>query len=146
MVNELAKIFSRDLDKLKAELEAFKEEGHLWQTTGTIQNTAGNLSLHLVGNLKTYIGKNIGGLPYTRDREAEFNAKDVSRQELLRLVEETKQAVAEALQGMPEEKLGEFYRENVLGHKMTNAFFLIHLSAHLSYHLGQINYLRRALD
>jgi uncharacterized damage-inducible protein DinB len=33
-----------------------------------------------------------------------------------------------------------------LGYEMTTGFFLVHLLAHLSYHLGQINYLRRMLE
>lgn len=47
---------------------------------------------------------------------------------------------------MDKGKLEEIHIEDALGYKMTNRFFLIHLAAHLSYHLGQINYLRRALE
>jgi hypothetical protein len=37
------------------------------------------------------------------------------------------------------------YPEQTLGYPMTYTFFLIHLAAHFSYHLGQINYHRRLL-
>lgn len=72
MLPELIKLFQRDLDTLKKEIQSFREEGDLWRTTGSIKNPAGNLCLHLVGNLNNYIGKNIGGTGYVRDRDAEF--------------------------------------------------------------------------
>ena len=47
---------------------------------------------------------------------------------------------------MQTEQLDETYVENVMGYEMTTRYFLLHLLAHLSYHLGQINYIRRALE
>ena len=38
------------------------------------------------------------------------------------------------------------YPSKVFGNEMTHEYFLIHLIGHLSYHLGQINYLRRIID
>ena len=146
MINELIKIYARDLDRLKGEIELFNDENKLWITTGNIRNSAGNLCLHLVGNLKTYIGKNIGSYRYLRDRDAEFNLKNIPKQELVAQVEETKNIILATLTQLPEEQLEETYIENTLGYEMTNGFFLIHLVAHLSYHLGQINYLRRVLE
>lgn len=142
----LPTLFHRDLTKLQSELTAFKNEADIWRTTGSIRNTAGNLCLHLVGNLKTYIGKNLGNHPYLRDRDAEFSQKNIPRERLLQMLEETKGVVTNTLEELKEEQLKEVYPENVLGHEMTTEFFLIHLLAHLSYHLGQVNYLRRALD
>ncbi|QHL86879.1 DUF1572 domain-containing protein [Nibribacter ruber] len=145
MITEFIQIFSRDLDKLTSEISEFREENDLWQTTGSIKNSAGNLCLHLVGNLRTYIGKNLGSDSYVRDREAEFTLMNIPKEKLLQQVEEAKRIVKATLGQMQEEALTETYPENVLGQEMTTGFFLMHLSAHLSYHLGQINYLRRAL-
>ena len=146
MVDELTKIFDRDLDRLKGEIAAFREEDNLWRTTGDITNSAGNLCLHLLGNLSAYIGKNMGNNNYVRSREAEFNLKNVSKQKLIAQVGEIKEVVLATIRQMDKGKLEEIHIEDVLGYKMTNRFFLIHLAAHLSYHLGQINYLRRALE
>src|SRR5687767_12999735 len=140
---EFIKIYSRDLDRLTEEIKAFKNETNIWKTTGDVKNSAGNLCLHLIGNLKTYIGKNIGNYDFIRDRDSEFNLKDVPRERLLEQIEETKEIVLKSLNQMNIENLEEPYKENVLGYTMSNGFFLIHLVAHLSYHLGQINYLRR---
>ena len=146
MLDELVTFFDRDLDRLLQELKLFRDDTHLWQTTGTIKNAAGNLCLHLVGNLNNFIGKNLGNLPYTRDRDAEFSRRGVPRQTLREMVEETRQRVHASLTAMQTKQLDDTYVENVLGYEMTTRYFLMHLVAHLSYHLGQINYIRRALE
>src|SRR5688500_19890123 len=84
MIEELIKIYDRDLERLKNEIELFNQEDNLWKTTGTIKNSAGNLCLHLVGNLNTYVGKNLGKIPYIRNREAEFSLKNVPKKNLIK--------------------------------------------------------------
>ena len=97
MITDLVKIYERDLDRLKLEIELFNDEKKLWSTTGSVKNSAGNLALHLVGNLKTYIGKNLGKVNYTRDRDAEFNLKNVPKESVVRQVEETKTMIISSL-------------------------------------------------
>jgi uncharacterized damage-inducible protein DinB len=142
----IVKLFARDLDKLNAEITSFKNEDNLWRIEGDIKNTAGNLCLHLFGNLNHFIGAVIGDTGYVRNREAEFADKDVSRAELVRMAAETKETVLTSLKKMNKDKLESIYPIEVFGEKMTYEFFLIHLISHLNYHLGQINYLRRIFD
>lgn len=147
MIDELTHIFNRDLDRLTGEINAFEQEDNLWKTTGRIQNCAGNLCLHIAGNLNTYIGTNLGDTGYVRDRPAEFNRKNVPRRELVQQVGETGVMISTVLGRMDEKQLEEEYPEQVLdGSVVTNGFFLVHLAGHLAYHLGQINYLRRVLE
>jgi uncharacterized damage-inducible protein DinB len=146
MTDALIKIYDRDIERLKKEIESFTEENNLWRITGNIKNSAGNLCLHLVGNLNHYIGKNIGNSDYKRDRDAEFSLKNMPKQELVKQVEETKKIVLSALKKITEKDLQKNHVENVFGYEMTNEFFLVHLATHLSYHLGQINYIRRILE
>ena len=146
MVDVLVKIYERDLDRLKKEIEFFNDENNLWKTIGNIKNSAGNLCLHLVGNLNTYIGKNIGRSGYIRDRDAEFSLKNVPKEKLVQHVTKTKEIVLSTLQNMTEDELKQNHVEKVFDYEMTNEFFLIHLASHLSYHLGQINYIRRILE
>ena len=82
MINAFIKIYDRDLDRLKKEIELFNDENNLWRITGNVKNAAGNLCLHLVGNLNTYIGKNMGHSGYVRDRDAEFNLKDLPKKKI----------------------------------------------------------------
>lgn len=145
-MNAFAQIFKRDLEKLAVEIDSFKNEKNLWKTKGTITNSAGNLCLHLIGNLNHFIGETIGKSRYVRDREAEFNDKDVDKDQLLKMILETKNVVASTIKTFEKEKLQATYPINVFGDAMTYEFFIIHLTTHLSYHLGQINYLRRIID
>lgn len=146
MIQELTKIYERDIERLKNEIQLFNHEDNLWRITGNIKNSAGNLCLHLVGNLNTYIGKNIGNTGYVRNREAEFSLKNIPKSDLVHQVDETKKIVTSSLTKINNIQLDETYTENVFGYEMTNGFFLVHLAAHLSYHLGQINYIRRILE
>lgn len=146
MLKEFAEVFDRDIEQIKNEMALFQQEDNIWKTTGSIKNSAGNLCLHLAGNLNTYIGRNLGGYDYIRDREAEFYLKNVPRQEMIHQTGLLKERVLATLSQMDEDNLAERYVEDVMGYPMTNGFFLVHLTGHLSYHLGQINYIRRFFE
>ena len=102
--------------------------------------------MHLVGNLNTYIGREIGKTNYVRNRELEFSQKDVPRAELIKKIDATMVVVQDALSQLKEEELSKEYPLLVFDKKTSTEFFLVHLVAHLAYHLGQINYHRRLLD
>lgn len=146
LTETLATIFQRDIAKLYSEIEQYNSEEKLWLTERSIANSAGNLCLHLVGNLKTYIGAELGGFAYTRNRDLEFSLKDIPKIELLAMVAETRRIVDETLRKLPANTLQQEYPMLVFAEKTSTEFFLIHGVAHLSYHLGQINYHRRLLD
>jgi len=139
----IAKLITRDLDKLEVEIKLFPNEDSLWKVKGDIKNPAGNLCLHLCGNLQHYIGRVLGGSGYVRDRDNEFSAKNISRSRLLEEIQETRQTVVTALKALNPDLLLKEYPENVFDDSMTTMHFLIHLEAHLGYHLGQVNYHRR---
>ena len=142
----LIQLFNRDLSKLKHEIELFEHEENLWRVKGAITNSAGNLCLHLIGNMNHFIGGVIGKTSYIRDRHAEFNDKNISRETLNQMIDETKSVVTTSLQKMDSGSLSVNYPIQVFDEDMTYEFFLIHLVSHLNYHLGQINYLRRILE
>jgi len=136
-------LFDRDLKKLKDEISSFKNEKNLWKISGDVKNTAGNLCLHLCGNLKTFIGANLGHSGYVRNRDAEFSNKNIPKDDLLKNIDETIESVNSSLNAMDEKELDNIYQQNFLQKNVSTAFFLVHLISHLNYHLGQINYLRR---
>lgn len=146
VLDVLRKLFNRDLLKLKKELELYKNEANIWKVEKDITNPAGNLCLHLVGNLNTYLGATLGNTGYVRNRDLEFSQKGVSRAELIQKTEATIQVVDRVLANMTEDQLKQEYPMVVLEEKSTTEYFLIHLATHLSYHLGQVNYHRRLLD
>ena len=146
MLDILKPLFLRELDKVRTEITLYRHEAHIWKTSQDIANSGGNLCLHLVGNLKTFIGKELGGLPYIRNREEEFSLKDIPRSQLIVMVDETRDAVDRTLNQLTDDLLGNVYPVIVFKEKMTTGYFLVHLLSHLSYHLGQLNYHRRLLD
>jgi uncharacterized damage-inducible protein DinB len=144
--NTLKTIFSRDLNKLKSEIELYENENTIWKIEKGITNAAGNLVLHLIGNLNTYIGATIGKTNYIRNRSLEFSQKNIPRQELITAIEETIIVIENALNKLTDEGLKNEYPILVFDEKTSTEYLLIHLTTHLAYHLGQINYHRRLVN
>lgn len=147
MLNQVLKtVFNRDLTKLRSEIASYKHEANLWKVDKDIANPAGNLCLHLVGNLNTYIGAILGNSGYIRNRDLEFSLRDIPKDELIRKIDETIKVVDRVLDTITPEQLQQEYPQLVLAEKTSTEFFLVHLATHLTYHLGQVNYHRRLLD
>jgi hypothetical protein len=142
----LQALFVRDLKKLKQELELYKNEADIWKIEKQIANPAGNLCLHLVGNLNTYIGATLGNTGYIRHRDLEFSLRDVPRKELIEKVEATISMIEKVMPTVSDEILKEEYPLLVLAEKTSTEYFLVHLAVHLGYHLGQVNYHRRLVS
>ena len=138
--------FEQYLDQLRRELEAYPDEQQLWLCPAGISNSAGNLCTHLIGNLHHFIGYGLGDTGYVRDRPLEFAIKHVPRATLLREIEQTKTMIAEVLPKVTD--LEALYpkqlRDAQLGQYRIHEE-LVRLCAHLSYHVGQVNYHRRLL-
>ncbi|TGD80452.1 DUF1572 family protein [Hymenobacter wooponensis] len=146
LTTTLRLLFLRDLDRVKQELMAYNDEQHIWHIEKGIANSAGNLCLHLIGNLNTYIGAELGGIAYTRHRELEFSLKNIPRLELLDKLDETSSVVDASLEKVSPDALAQEYPILVFKEKTSTEYLLVHLATHLTYHLGQINYHRRLLD
>lgn len=146
LIETLKILYNRDLDKLKFEIESYENESSLWIIDKNISNSAGNICLHLIGNLNTYIGKEIGKTGYVRNRPLEFSLKNIPKKELIQKIEDTIEAVNNSLDLLNKADLEAIYPQIVFEKEMTTGFFLVHLATHLGYHLGQINYHRRLLD
>lgn len=142
----LTTLITRDLQKLKSELELYQQEASIWKVEKNIANSAGNLCLHLVGNLNAYVGAILGKTGYVRDRDAEFALKNIPRKELIQKIEATIEMIQNVLPTVHADALAAEYPVLVLKEKTTTEYFLIHLAVHLGYHLGQVNYHRRLID
>lgn len=146
VIEALKELYERDLHKLKREIELYKDDTSLWSIESSIKNSGGNLCLHLIGNLKTYIGNGLAQIGYIRNREFEFSASFVERETLYQEIEESIQIVNQGLAELNEEKLSENFPMRIWEKETGMAFTLIHLHSHLNYHLGQINYHRRMIE
>ena len=141
----LAALFSRDLTRLIQELDAFPDDQTLWRRAPGVKNSAGNLVLHLEGNLREYIGRQLGRLPYSRVRDQEFVLNGVSREDLVQRMKQVKELVAKVVSELSDADLAATYPERVLETTLSSHDFLVHLHGHVNFHLGQIDYLRRIL-
>lgn len=145
MENYFAELYERDLLKLRDEIKNFKDDYNLWRTKDGISNSAGTLALHLTGSLSFTIGTTLGNTGYVRNRELEFSATDVPRAELIAGVDRLIEIVKTVLPGLTQQQLEATYQLEYFGQKST-AWYLTAFYGHLTYHLGQINYLRRILE
>lgn len=143
LTENLATLFERDILKLKAEISLYTDEVLLWKTLPGTSNPGGNLCLHLLGNLQHYIGAVLGGSRYLRNRPEEFSSKQVPRAEMLQQLDHVAVLIPRVIRSLPAQTLEAAYPEKVFDYEMTTEYFLIHLLAHLDYHLGQLNYHRR---
>src|SRR5262245_4262474 len=145
ITNELAALFSRDLAKLSNQIESFPNDDLLWQTLPGVINPAGNLALHIEGNLSEFVGRQLGGLPYQRNRDLEFSSKSGSRAELTARLAKLRESIPAVIEALKADELEKEYPQVVLDRPMSTVEFLIHLYGHLNWHLGQVDYLRRLL-
>jgi DinB family protein len=141
----IAAILDRDLQALRREVEAYPDERSLWQGVPGITNTAGTLVLHLTGNLQHYLGARLGRTGYVRDRPAEFARRDVPRAELLREIDAARSAVRVGLADLSDAQLAAEYPEAIAGVRLATGEYLVHLTTHFAYHLGQLDYHRRVV-
>lgn len=141
----LSQLFARDFETLESEIFAYSSEENLWIKEAGISNSAGNLALHLSGNLQHFLGTVLSKSDYVRDREFEFNGK-VTQEELVSRIRASRQTVRVALDNLTPEDFSKTYPLQPFGFEMSTEYFLVHLYSHFSYHLGQINYHRRLLD
>ncbi|MFY0255631.1 DinB family protein [Chitinophaga sp. 30R24] len=139
----LLNLYERDLSKLEEEIAAYGTNEGLWAKPQGINNSGGNLCLHLCGNLQYFVGAVLGNTGYVRQREREFSDSGLAKEELLVLISTTRRTVLSVIAGFSAEALEKTYPEVVFSSTMSTGYFLLRLLAHLNYHLGQINYHRR---
>lgn len=144
-VKTLKDLYLFELDNLRKEISAYKNEQNLWLVQAEVNNSAGNLCLHLTGNIQHFIGALIGKTDYVRNREAEFNDKHQSKADLLQEIETAMHVASTTFDKLSEDDLTSIYPIDFMGVQTTD-FYLTRFLAHLSYHLGQISYHRRLLD
>jgi uncharacterized damage-inducible protein DinB len=136
-------ILVRDLHALRREVEAYPDDASIWAVPEGIANSCGTLVLHLAGNLRTYVGQQLGGVAYERDRPREFSARNLPRAELLRDIDDTIAAVHAAKPKLSDEALAARFPLAIGPVTVNTEDFLLHVAVHLGYHLGQVDYHRR---
>lgn len=139
----LIEIYERDLQKVIGEIKLYKTDEDLWKLEDGISNSGGNLALHLIGNINHFFGANLGKTGYKRERDLEFSDKNISRDDIVKKLENTILVFKETLSNLSDEDLHKDYPEELGGKSNKTLAIIIHMLTHLNYHLGQINYHRR---
>jgi uncharacterized damage-inducible protein DinB len=145
LIDDVRRLMVRELEAFAREVELFPDDEGLWRTLPGVTNSAGNLALHVCGNLRHFVGAVLGGTGYVRDRPAEFAVRTARREDVARQLRETAGVVATTLARVPESALDAPYPEPHDGVQLPCGRFLMHLCVHLAFHLGQAGYLRRVL-
>ncbi|MFN8283899.1 MAG: DUF1572 family protein [Chitinophagales bacterium] len=142
----LIEIFERELLKLKEEINLYNDESNLWKTEKHISNSAGNLCLHLIGNLNHFIGAIVGNTGYVRERDLEFSNKNIPVSAMNQQIDALIPIVVNTLSKMNESDFEADFPLEKHGKIVRTDYMLLHLLTHFNYHLGQINYHRRLLE
>jgi len=145
MVEDVRKLLVRELRAFAREVEMFPDDLSLFRTAPGVTNSAGNLALHVCGNLRHFVGAVLGGTGYVRNRDLEFQARSGRRADVARQLHETAAIVTNTLGQLSPETLDKPYPQPVADLELPCGLFLVHLAVHLSFHLGQAGYLRRIL-
>jgi hypothetical protein len=135
----------RELESFIREVEAFPSDDSVWHIRRGVTNSAGNLALHVCGNLQDFVGRVLGGTSYVRQREQEFGPREGTRAGLVAELRTTIGVIESTLPELTEATLAAPYPLELAGKKLNTAVFLVHLGAHLAFHLGQAGYLRRLI-
>lgn len=143
-IQTFARLFDRDLGVLEREVSLYPDDAALWKDVPGQPTLGGNLALHLAGNLRHFVGGVLGGSGYARHREAEFDQRGLSRQAVAAEIRAARSDVAAALAKLDPARLDEPFPEVIRGHQLPTRMVLAHLLTHLSFHLGQLDYHRRA--
>ena len=142
---DLLPLFRRDLRCLIREVALFPDDETLWRTLPGLANSAGNVALHVAGNLQHFLGAVLGSTGYVRQREREFAQREGSRAAVIADLEAAIAAVEAGLAALTPEAEAGIFPAPVGPHRPPTRLFLVHLAAHLAFHLGQAGSLRRAL-
>ena len=136
-------LLERELDAFTREIEAYPDDESTFATPAGVANSGASLALHVAGNLQHFIGNRVGATSYVRDRDAEFAKRGVTRAELVAELRRAKEAVHAALSDRDATSIPSVFPDKIAGKTMTSEVFMLHLVAHLAYHLGQVDYHRR---
>jgi uncharacterized damage-inducible protein DinB len=143
LVSSVRCIFERDLRALRREVEAYPADDLLWRPVPGLTNVAGTLALHIAGNVQHFLGACLGSTGYVRHRDAEFAQREVARATILAELDLATEAVRAGLSSLRDAQLADDFPDIIGGMRFQTGDYLLHLTTHLAYHLGQVDYHRR---
>jgi len=142
---DISRVLVRELETLQREIALFPDDESVWRTLPGVTNSAGNLAMHVAGNLRHFVGATLGQTGYVRDRPTEFSRRSGTRADVIAELQEAIVAVQGTLSHISPERWQAEYPIAVGDVHATTALYMLHFCAHAAFHLGQVDYLRRVL-
>ncbi|HZS08209.1 MAG TPA: DinB family protein [Blastocatellia bacterium] len=129
-------------------LAAQLSEEQFWIRPYDYGNSFGHLTLHLIGNLNYYIGTQIAGTGYVRDREREFTETNFpSKEDVLRQLDEAVELVIATLREQTADTWANEYEAVGVSDFIKDRFgIFLRCAAHFHHHIGQMIYLVKELS
>ena len=132
----------RMLAETVRELDRPLSEDEFWSKPFPFGNSFGHLILHLTGNLNYYIGSEVSGTGYVRDRDREFSEKDRPlKADVMKRFDQAIELVLQTISGQQPDDWSKDYtaaREEDAGNRFN---ILLRCCTHLHHHIGQMTYL-----
>jgi uncharacterized damage-inducible protein DinB len=129
--------------QIRAAVEPLTDEQIWWRPNET-SNSIGNLIVHLSGSLNYYLGRNLGGIPFDRDRAAEFaERRHIPKTELMATFDEMVSRAERTFDTLTPLRLAEPSPEPTMHEIVLED--LINVALHLSTHTGQIVWIAKML-
>src|SRR5436853_30529 len=126
---DFKELYIRELDNLHKEISAYNDEDRIWAIAGEVKNSAGNLCVHLLGNVNHFIGAIIGKNGYVRKREEEFTVKNISKEKLLNDITTAKLMVENVLNTTDTSEMQKDFPAELFG-KHTTEYMLAYFLGH----------------
>ncbi len=140
VVSSLAARYTK-LAGVVRELGAPLSVEQFWTKPFAFGNSFGNLVLHLTGNLNYYIGAQIAGTGYVRDRPGEFaEATRPTKEEVMRKFDEAVEMVVRTIHSQSAEDWATAY-SGTGADARTRFEMVLQCATHLHHHIGQMMYL-----
>jgi hypothetical protein len=135
----------RDFARRGHALSAQLSEEQFWTKSYPHGNSFGHLVLHIIGNLNYYVGAQISGTGYIRDREREFTEKSTpSKKDLLRKLDETVALVIATIETQTAETWSKNYEAEHTADFVKDRFgIFLRCATHFHHHVGQMIYLAK---
>ena len=148
MTADAAELFRKSIiEQLEEQRDAVRQlaepltEKQLWSKPVDPGNSIGHLILHLTGNLNHFVGAQLGGSGYVRDREREFTeAKPPTKAVLLAELDKAVAVFRRVVEKLDAARLSAPHPDAHFGSVMKA---LMRLVAHFALHRGQMSYIIR---
>jgi len=133
--------FEKYLPRIVRCLQLLNED-EVWWRPNNASNAAGNIVLHLCGNLRQWIISGLGGAQDVRAREKEFSERHpIPRHMLIAQLKTTVGEACEIIDRVSSEMLLQEFR--IQGYRVSGLVAILHVYEHFAYHAGQITYLTK---